>query len=117
MAPEEKPESAWAGRVANYLEVVEARLLDEKNLEGTMTTFNGFRFGDDNPYTELEAKRVLRLAMAELRKRRDLREELDLDPEHLSRGGPSRVARRATMYGIFSPSFAPKARTTPRIRT
>ena len=51
-----------------------------------MTAFNGFRFGGDNPDTELEAKRVLRLAMAELRKRRDLREELDIDPEHPGRG-------------------------------
>ena len=73
--------------MANYLEVVEARLLDEKNLEGTMTAFNGFRFGDDNPYSYHKAKNVLRLAMAELRKRRDLREELDLDPERLGRGG------------------------------
>lgn len=51
-----------------------------------MTAFNGFRFGDDNPYSYHKAKNVLRLAMDELLKREDLREELDLDPERPGRG-------------------------------
>lgn len=82
-----KPESAWADRVADYLEVVEARLIEEgKLLTGTMTAFSGFGKGD--PCNDLEAKRVLRLAMDELRKRKDLREELRIDPARPGRTGP-----------------------------
>ena len=62
--------SKWAQRLTDYLEVMEARMTDREQMEsGTLTAFNGFRFGEDNPFNELEAKRVLSLAMAELRKR------------------------------------------------
>ena len=42
--------------------------------------FSGIPFGRNNPYNYLEAKRVLRLAMDELRRRSDLKNELGMDP-------------------------------------
>jgi hypothetical protein len=66
-------DSSWAGLAADYLEVAEAKLIDSgQPLEGALTTFTGFPFGRDHPYTYLEAKRLLRLALDELRTRRDL---------------------------------------------
>lgn len=45
-----------------------------------MTEFTGFPFGHDHPYNFDEGKDVLKLAMVELRKRRDLRDQLGMDP-------------------------------------
>ena len=45
-----------------------------------MTGFDGFRFGDGRSYTDDEGKRVLCSAMAELRARNDLRQQLHIDP-------------------------------------
>lgn len=87
-----KPECEWAGRPADYLEVVEARLLNEEKPDGTMTVLNGFRFGEDEPYSYHKVKNVLRLAMDELRKRKDLREELDGNPDPSARWPPSSSA-------------------------
>ncbi len=52
-----------------------------------MTIFSGIPFTDDNPYNYREAKRVLRLALAELRKRPKLLQMLRIDPK-----GPGRPA-------------------------
>lgn len=51
--------SEWAARAAEYLEIVEAKLIDtEQFVEGTLTMFSGFPFGRDHPFTYLEGKRV-----------------------------------------------------------
>jgi len=39
---------------------------------GTLTIFDGIHFDDEHPYTTLQAKRILRLLMDELRLRKDL---------------------------------------------
>jgi hypothetical protein len=76
------PDSKWAARAADYLEIAEAKLVDTQQfLEGTLTMFAGFPFGVDHPFTYLEAKRVLGLAMGELRSRRDLLEHLGMNPK------------------------------------
>lgn len=78
--------SAWAARAANYLEVVEAKLIDsEQFVEGTLTQFSGFPFGRDHPFTYLEGKRILGLALGDLRSRRDLRDRLGMKPEAAGR--------------------------------
>lgn len=72
----------WAKRVAEFLEVMEGRMVDSKQFTaGTLTTFNGFPFHDDNPYTYLEAKRVLGLATEALRNRKDLKSKFGIDPD------------------------------------
>jgi hypothetical protein len=74
--------SAWAARAAEYLEIAEARLIDTKQfVEGTLTRFSGFHFGTDHPFTYLEGKRVLELALGELRGRHDLVKGLGMNPK------------------------------------
>lgn len=71
--------SPWAKTVADFLEVMEARLVGKEQLSsGTLTTFSGFGFDENRPFTYLEAKRLLGLATHELRQRNDLRAELGL---------------------------------------
>jgi hypothetical protein len=78
--------SAWARRAAEYLEIAEAKLIDaEQFVEGTLTTFFGFPFGRDHPFTYLEGKRVLGLAVEELRGRKDLQARLGMNPNILGR--------------------------------
>ncbi|MDE0332041.1 MAG: hypothetical protein OXL41_09250 [Nitrospinae bacterium] len=82
----ETPRSEWAGRVAAYLEVMEARMIEKEQLEtGTLTTFSGFRFGETGAFNYLEGKRVLRLAMDELRKRCDLQNKIGVKPDFAGR--------------------------------
>lgn len=83
-------QSPWAERVATYLERLEEQMAERGQLTvGTLTAFNGFRVDDDHPYSYLEAKRALGLAMEALRKRVDLQSELGMDP-----GPPGRHAIR-----------------------
>ena len=54
-----KNNSHWAGRLVDYFNVAEAKMISEEYLkEGTITEFSGISF---DPYTYLEGKRVLRL--------------------------------------------------------
>lgn len=72
----------WARRTAEYLEVAETRMImDQQFVRGALTRFSGVPFSDDHPYTYLEAKRILRLLLDELRGRKDLRERLEIDPK------------------------------------
>jgi len=77
---------AWAERLRSYLRAAEARLVQREYLtEGTLTMFDGFAFSGDNPYTYLEARRLIKLAMKELRKERGLR-ALRMDAKSPGRG-------------------------------
>jgi hypothetical protein len=65
--------SGWSERLRSYLRAAEVRLAREGYLtEGTLTMFDGFPFSDENPYTYGEGKRLLKLAIAELRRDRAL---------------------------------------------
>ncbi|MFL9828077.1 hypothetical protein [Rhodoplanes sp. SY1] len=76
----------WARRAADYLEVAEAKLIEASQLlEGTLTSFSGFPFGADHPFTWLEGKRVLGLAMNELRSDPRLSKAFNLSPNGLGR--------------------------------
>jgi len=80
-------ESLWASRVAEYLEIAESDLLDKGQfVEGALTMFAGFPFTREHPYTYLEAKRVLALAMDDLRKHRELKKQLGISPNGVGRG-------------------------------
>jgi len=73
--------SEWARRLARYMEVSEQKMLSDEYLKGgyTLTTFTGISFDTDNPYTYLAGKRLLQLAMQELRKSRALQEQLGVN--------------------------------------
>src|SRR5205823_3703591 len=76
----------WTDRLRAYLRVAEVRLAREGYLtEGTLTMFDGFPFSPENPYTYGEGKRLLKLAMAELRKDSSLK-ALGMDPLAPGRG-------------------------------
>lgn len=73
--------------MSDYLEAAEVRMAAEGYLgDEPLTEFDGIRFGVDHPYSYREAKRLLKLGMAELRQRRDLR-RIGMDP-----GGAGRPA-------------------------
>lgn len=79
--------SLWARRLMEYLEISETKLAAEEYLtEGALTVFSGIPFDADSPYTYLEAKRLLRLALDELRTRKDLIRGAGLDPNGMGRG-------------------------------
>jgi hypothetical protein len=89
----------WSARLRAYLRAAEVRLAREEYLtEGTLTMFDGFQFSEDNPYTYGEGKRLLKLAMSELRKNRDLK-RLGMDPTAKGRGAIT--GRRATAVWDF----------------
>lgn len=82
-----KETSVWAVHVLDYMAVAESKLIfDEYLKEGTLTTFSGITFSSDNPYSYLEAKRLIKLAFAELKNRKRLRMELGIDPKLPGRG-------------------------------
>jgi tetratricopeptide (TPR) repeat protein len=79
--------SGWAVRLSTYMEVLESKLPKDRYLkEGTLTVFAGIPFTVANPYNYLEAKRLLQLAMMELRKRDDLKRTLGVDASAPGRG-------------------------------
>jgi len=79
-------DSAWAARTADYLEIAEAKLIDTQQfVEGALTMFSGFPFWREHPFTYLEGKRILGLALGELRRRRDLAGRLGMNPKAPSR--------------------------------
>lgn len=57
--------------------LLETRVVDQRRLpSGNPTTFTGIPFGKESAFSYQEAKLLLRLTTAELRKRRDLSEQL-----------------------------------------
>ena len=92
--------SVWAACMGEYMEVAEARMIADDYLGvKPLTKFDGIPFGLDHPYTYREAKRVLRLAMAELRQCSDLRRRLDMDPK--GPGRPAITGREGTSVWDF----------------
>ena len=78
--------NGWSERLRSYLRIAEVRLVHDEYLsEGTLTMFDGFPFSSENPYTYGEAKRLLKLAMGELRKDTSLK-TLGMDPNAPGRG-------------------------------
>jgi len=63
------------------MEVVERKMLSDEYLKGgyTLTIFTGISFDADNPYSYLEGKRLLQLAMQKLRESKALQEELGVN--------------------------------------
>lgn len=83
----ERSRSVWARLAAEYLEVAEARGVEQEYLqEGALTVFTGIPFRLKDPYTYSQAKRLLGLLLEELRKDKRLQRELGADPESKGRG-------------------------------
>lgn len=79
--------SSWAGTCAGYMEAAEAREAANGYLKkGTLTVFTGIPFGVDEPYSYLQAKRLLGLLRDELRASRKLEAKLGMDGTSKGRG-------------------------------
>ena len=74
-----KHRSRWADLLVDYFDVAESRMANDHYLkEGTITEFSGISF---DPYTYLEAKRVLRLLTQKIRDDGQFIREMGLDAE------------------------------------
>jgi len=90
---EQSGSSDWAKRMSEYLEVAESKLSEEGYLkEGTLTVFSGIPFDDKEPYNYHEAKRILKLAMVELRARKDLVRGMGMNPKGTGRSAITGLA-------------------------
>ncbi|MDZ7663005.1 hypothetical protein [Thiohalophilus sp.] len=79
--------STWAAEATRYMEVAESKMVNDGYLkEGTLTVFSGIPFSNDNPYNYPEAKRLIKLAMDELRGRKSLIKQLGMNPKGIGRG-------------------------------
>ncbi len=93
--------SQWASSLAEYFEVAETKMTADGYLQdGSLTEFDGIPFGPDHPYSYREAKRLLKLAMGELRKRRDL-EKLGMNPR--GQGRPAITGQAGSAVWDFIP--------------
>jgi hypothetical protein len=66
--------SPSARALTEYMEVLESRPIAKEGYlkQGTLTMFDGLSFDEDNPYTNREGKRLIRLLRDELQLRKDL---------------------------------------------
>lgn len=70
----------WAKTASDYFEILEAQMNENSTLgDAALTSFASF-FKKSSDYNYGEAKRLLRLSMAELRKSSQLISHLDVDP-------------------------------------
>lgn len=78
--------SEWAHRLKDYMEVLEGQIVEEKYFrEGALTMFSGIPFNETNTWNYVEAKRLLKLAMEELRTRKKLETQLNVNFEDRGR--------------------------------
>jgi hypothetical protein len=90
------------------METVERKLVEDEYLtDATLTHFSGVPFDSDRPYTYLEAKRVLRLAMDELRARRVLERALGADLK--AKGRPAITGKKGSSVWDFVPLKAARS--------
>ncbi len=104
-------DSKWANHFTSYLEIAEAKMVQEEYLtEGMLTKFTGIPFNDDRPYTYFEAKRLLSLMISELKSDRIFIKKMGINPRLESRsaitgrGGRSvwDFLRPAKSRGVFT---------------
>ena len=75
------PKSLWVKQFVDYMQVYERKqLLNNYDIRGTITVFDGLRFDADNPFTYREGKRLIRLLGDSLQGRSDLK-SIDVDPK------------------------------------
>lgn len=79
--------SEWARRCSRYFDVAEGQLIANNGLpSGAITMFTGIPFCRDEPYTYVQAKRLLTLLKAKLLEDDDMCRVLDVDPGNEGRG-------------------------------
>ena len=100
--------SEWAGHMADYIEIAEVHMTADGYLgEKPLTRFDGIPFGPDHPYSYREAKRAMKLALAELRKRPEL---CRLGMDQRGPGRPAITGRDGTTIWDFLPLRAARGK-------
>ena len=84
----ETNKSEWAKKLIEYFNVAENKMVEDEYLtEGSITEFTGVDFNENNPFSYLEGKRILKLLTKKLKKNRVLEKELNVDLTAKGRGG------------------------------
>ena len=79
--------SEWAGQFKSYLEIAEAKMVQNEYLkEGKLTRFSGIPFSSANPYNYIEAKRILRLLIDALKSNKAFVKKMGASPFLPGRG-------------------------------
>ena len=89
--------------LCRVLEITEAKLLNDTNLRGTMTVFSGIPFGEENPFSTIQARntaRLLRQALADYPKLKRLGISVDTSKQ-MSSGRSSEVWAEAEALDCF----------------
>lgn len=96
---EPKQRGKWAASMRDYLRVAESRISSDEYLTaGTLTMFDGFPFSRKSPYTYREAKRLLKLALNELR---DDRRLIRIGVDTCAKGRGAITGRESTVVWDF----------------
>ncbi|WP_185235412.1 hypothetical protein [Teredinibacter franksiae] len=83
----QKASSRWARSTADYFEVAERKFTDAGYLkEGNITVFAGIPFCKEIPYNYAEAKRLIKLALEEIRKDTAFCRDAKINPNVGGRG-------------------------------
>lgn len=94
-------QSFWALQLVDYMKTFERKMLAmDYQIRGTITVFDGLRFSEENPYTYIEAKRLIQLLGDILQAHPDL-QQLGVDPKGQRR--PAITGRRTDMVWDFLP--------------
>ncbi|SDK62543.1 hypothetical protein [Microbulbifer yueqingensis] len=80
-------DSPWASMAAEYFVIAEQKFSEMGYLkEGNLTVFTGIPFDEDRPFNYLEAKRILKLIMDELREDLAFCRDARINPDLPGRG-------------------------------
>ena len=92
-------ESFWAKELKDFFEILERNMTDEGYLTmGTITDFIGIPFTEQNPYSYIEGKRILKLMMDRLKQRKKFDPTLDIDYEGNCR---SAITKQSVVWDIL----------------
>ncbi len=92
-------DSFWAKELRTFFEILEKTMTDDEYLkDGTITDFIGIPFDKRNPFSYLEAKRILKLMMIRLKQRKLFDPQLDVDYD----SGRGAIINQSTVWDIMS---------------
>ena len=101
----ETENSKWAKRLLEYFNVAENKMVEDEYLtEGSITEFTGINFNENNPYSYLEAKRLLKLLIKKVRQNKILGKELNADLYGKGRGG----IKKGNVWDYLTFKYSPK---------
>ncbi len=95
----ETKRSIWSKKLLDYFNVWESKMVEKEYLKGSITEFSGIHFDEENEYSYLEGKRLLRLLANKIRKNKTLEKELGLNLSGKGRGG---IKKHGSQWDILT---------------